>query len=96
MDAGVDRFLGDGHGASGALGSIPAGLAGIAGKDALIGETADALADKVVSLLEDQDLYERISVSARAFVEKNFSWETIVKKLENVYVSLLEGDRLKR
>ena len=40
-----------------------------------------------IKLLNDDYLYEKISRNARAFVEENFDWTKIVKKLEDVYRS---------
>jgi len=67
------------------------GIEGLAAldKEALTGETACDLAEQTVSLLTDQELYKKISLAARMYVEKNFSWENIVTKLEYVYKSVL-------
>lgn len=41
----------------------------------------------VTKLLNDNYLYEKIARNAREFVEKNFDWRIIVKKLDEVYKS---------
>ncbi len=55
-------------------------------KEALIGETGKELADKTLLLLKDDDLYGKISKNGRALIEKNFTWKSIAKKLEEVYI----------
>ncbi|MCL6096465.1 MAG: glycosyltransferase family 4 protein [Patescibacteria group bacterium] len=68
---------------------------GVEGLDAknnihvLVGEDAKSLAQNATSLLTDKTLYEKLTKNARDFVEKNYAWEEIVKKLEKVYISVL-------
>jgi len=47
------------------------------------------LADHVISLLENKDLYGKIAENARSLIEKKFSWKEISKILENVYKSCI-------
>lgn len=65
------------------------GITAMDGKEALIGETADVLSDQVILLLSDKEIYKRITDAAFNFVEENFSWDIIVRKLENVYKSVV-------
>lgn len=58
-------------------------------KEALIGETAKELADKTLLLLQDDLLYENISKNGRALIEKNYTWKSIARKLEEVYSSII-------
>ncbi len=55
----------------------------------LVSGDARTLAENVESLLTDKALYEKLTKNARDFVEKNYNWEKIVKKLEEVYASAL-------
>jgi len=53
--------------------------------NALIGNSSIQIAEKVSQLLTDSKTYERIRKNARNLVEKNYSWETISKGLNNIY-----------
>lgn len=57
-------------------------------KEALVGETANELADKALLLLQDDFLYEKISKNGRALIEKNYAWKSIARKLEEVYKNI--------
>ena len=57
-------------------------------ENALVGDTAKELADKLILLLKDNLLYEKISRSGRQLIEKKYSWKNIAEKLEDVYKNL--------
>jgi glycosyltransferase involved in cell wall biosynthesis len=68
------------------------GIEGLEAKDklhVLTAEDAKGLSQNVVNLLTDKTLYGKLTQNAREFVEENYSWEEIVKKLEAVYASVL-------
>ena len=54
-------------------------------EEALIGQNAKELADQTLLLLQDSNLYEKISKNGRALIEKNHTWKNIAGKLEEVY-----------
>lgn len=60
------------------------------GKEILVGQTAHELARLTAKVLEDEKLYETIAKNARAFVEKNYTWDSIVARLEKVYQTVLK------
>lgn len=71
--------------------TTPLGIEGIDAtdeKDVLVGKSSHELARLTAKILEDEQLYITIAKNARAFVEKNYTWETIVAKLETVYRSV--------
>jgi glycosyltransferase involved in cell wall biosynthesis len=51
---------------------------------------AEAMASKIIELLEDDDLRGRMGKDGRKHVEENFSYDTIVMKMFEVYESLIE------
>ncbi|SRR6266568_372334 len=53
--------------------------------DLMVGQNAEELAKKSISLLSDEGLYKKISKNGRELVEKNYTWQEIGKKLEEVY-----------
>lgn len=68
------------------------GIAGIGqdGKTCLLGETAEQLAKNAVTLLTDKNLYKNIAENARSYVEKNYFYEAISEKLNQVYQEVVE------
>ncbi len=54
------------------------------GVEILIGETAKALSEKVILLLEDQTLYNKVLVNGHAFVKQHYSWEEATEKLNKI------------
>ena len=64
------------------------GISGIEaenGKEVLIGESAEEIANLASKLFNDKKFYEKIAVNAREFVEKNYFYGAIAKKLDRVY-----------
>jgi len=51
------------------------------------GDSAD-LADKISALIEDRTLAKKIACNARKFAEKNLSYESISRRIMNLYTSL--------
>lgn len=66
------------------------GIEGINAKDGeevLLGENKEDLANQTIRLFEDKNLYKKIAVKARKLIESTYSWDHIVKELEEVYRS---------
>ena len=55
------------------------------GEQVLIVDSAEGLAAKCVSLLENNDLQSKLSRAGQEFVIKNYDWQTIGQKLDKVY-----------
>ena len=47
-------------------------------------------AQKIVGLLSDNYLYEKISRNGRKFILENYDWGKIAKKLDSVYKSVVK------
>jgi polysaccharide biosynthesis protein PslH len=58
--------------------------------DLMVGQNEKELAEKSLQLLSDESLYREISKNGRELVEKNYTWEEIGKKLDEVYKSSLQ------
>ncbi len=67
------------------------GLGAIDGENMMIADTPDLFAQKVIELIENPKLREKISINARKLVETRFDWRVLAKKLGNIYVELLGG-----
>ena len=59
------------------------------GQDVLIAGEPAEFARRVLQLLEDAELQERIGRAGRTYVEKNHDWRTIAAKLEETYQEVL-------
>lgn len=57
------------------------------GEEVLIGKDAESIASHVITILQTNTLYERITTQARRLIEEMYNWEKIVRKLEAVYQS---------
>lgn len=64
------------------------GLEAVKNKHALVGETSEQLAKHVITVITHRKLYADIAKQARAFIEKNYSWEKIAQDLERVYENI--------
>jgi glycosyltransferase involved in cell wall biosynthesis len=54
----------------------------------LVAQESEVLANQVFDLLTDASLYKRLTLNARKFVQENYDWKEISKKLEEVYMSV--------
>jgi len=48
------------------------------------------LANKLILLISDKNLRDKLAHSARKFVERNYSWRSITQEIIKVYVSIVE------
>lgn len=53
----------------------------------LIADTAEEYTEKIFQLLNDEQLYKRLTENAYQFVKKNFDWTAEVKKLKDILKS---------
>lgn len=51
----------------------------------LVGENATELAEKTVTVLHDEIVYEKIAKQGRKLIEEKYTWKTLGKQLEEVY-----------
>jgi glycosyltransferase involved in cell wall biosynthesis len=64
------------------------GIPAVDGRDALIADTAQDLAQAVTSLLASPNLRFRIAANGRKFVEENFDWQAIFPRLDETLEEL--------
>ena len=55
------------------------------GKEVLVGKTAEELAEKTASILENSKLGETLAKRAYMILKNKYNWETISKELDNIY-----------
>jgi len=60
------------------------------GEQLMVGKNASELAEKTVSVLNDNKLYEKIGKGGRLLIEEKYSWKTIAKELEKVYSQVVK------
>ncbi|MHB8381098.1 MAG: glycosyltransferase family 4 protein [Candidatus Binataceae bacterium] len=61
------------------------GLRAIGGEHLLVANSAVEIAEEVVRLLRDRTLADRLAINARSLVERNYSWESSIADLEQIY-----------
>lgn len=69
------------------------GIAGVGedGQTFLQGETPKELAKQAVRILKDKKLYQKIADNARKLVEREYSYQSIARKLNDVYEEAKNG-----
>jgi glycosyltransferase involved in cell wall biosynthesis len=55
------------------------------GQDILAADTPRLIADAIINLLSDKNLWQQISRAGRRYVETHHSWDAIAKKLTQIY-----------
>lgn len=55
------------------------------GIEILIGENSEDLAEKIISLLNDKDLHQKIANNGFSFVRNNYSWKEATEKLNQIF-----------
>lgn len=61
------------------------GINAVLEKEVLVSDTVTDFSDRVVELLENVDLQERLSVNGRHLAESKYDWQVILKDLGKVY-----------
>jgi len=59
------------------------------GEHLLIADEPRAFADSVLQLLNDRELAHKLGREGRSLVERRYTWETVVNRLEGFYTQLL-------
>lgn len=57
------------------------------GDEIIICNKPEEFANKTLTLLSDDYMYEKLSRNGRKFIEKNFDWKNIAEKLDSIYRS---------
>ncbi|NJN96645.1 MAG: glycosyltransferase [Anaerolineales bacterium] len=56
-----------------------------AGQEALVADTAEAMAQAIITLLTNEALRRQIGQTGRTYVENHHDWRGIAEKLEGIY-----------
>ena len=62
------------------------------GRDLLVADRPQEFIDACVRLLEDDDLAEALRESGRRLVERVYTWEANVERIEGIYEAMSNGD----
>jgi polysaccharide biosynthesis protein PslH len=65
------------------------GLAVVDGEQFLTAETDDEFAERISLVLDDRDLRARLGSGARAWAERNLTWEATLDRFDELYKRLL-------
>jgi len=75
--------------------STKVGVEGLKVKDkthVLIGNTPEKMAELIIKIIKTPSLAEKLAVTTRRHVEKNFDWRKITKSLDAIYQKLGKND----
>jgi len=70
------------------------GLNVIDGENLLIADDPEQFANKIIHLISDQPLYQRITNNGRKLVEDQYDWDKVTGKLMQVYTEMMEPQTL--
>ena len=65
-----------------------AGIEAVDGESIMIADQADVFAAKVIRLLNDAELRQRIGLAGRQVIREKYTWDAIFRDLERVYKEL--------
>jgi hypothetical protein len=65
----------------------------IRGTDCLVADSAQAFADSLIKLLNDEVLRAQMGAAGRRFVETHHNWDDIVAQLEHIYERSMQDVR---
>lgn len=74
--------------------SSPTGVSGLNAThnhDVIIAHTTDDFVNAAEKVYKDTELYIKIKKNARKLVDKTYSWDTVSKKLEKIYLQLVSS-----
>lgn len=57
-------------------------------KHVLVADQADKMADYAVEIINDSDLWHKLSANGKNFVKQNYDWQLISQKLDKIYESM--------
>ena len=69
------------------------GLACVAGRDIVVGDTPETFAEHCLALLADTALAERIAANAFRLVDRECSWDAVATQFENTLLSVAASRR---
>ncbi len=55
------------------------------GKEILIGNTPEELANLIIKLIEDRELYKKIVVNAKKLIKEKYDWHEVANDLSQIY-----------
>ncbi|MFQ5596028.1 MAG: glycosyltransferase, partial [Anaerolineae bacterium] len=70
------------------------GIAGMAGEHLVLADRADDFAAAVLSLLADPDRCATLGARARSLVEREYAWEAIIPRMDEVYTAIKNNGSL--
>ncbi len=62
-------------------------------RDVLTADTPDQFVRQIRRLVQDADLRQSIATNGRTFVEQNFSWSVVGRRMQEIFKSLVEAKK---
>jgi len=63
------------------------------GQDIIIADNQTEFAERVIELLNDKPLREKIGHNARNLMEKEYSWKKVTDKLNKIFLKVIDKKR---
>lgn len=70
------------------------GTGAVDGRDLLIRDRPEAMAQAVIELLRDQAQWDRYAQAGRLFIQDNYGWEREMAEMENFLMGIVNPDKL--
>jgi glycosyltransferase involved in cell wall biosynthesis len=70
--------------------TTPVGIEGMNVQDSIdimVGSTPDEIISKIIILLNDKTIWTKISNNARKTIQKNYTWDKVLARLDNILTS---------
>lgn len=67
------------------------GMAVTAGENILIADEPEDFAAKVLRVIQDRELADRLAANGRRLIEKQYDWQIVYQKLDKVYAGLFKS-----
>jgi glycosyltransferase involved in cell wall biosynthesis len=64
------------------------GINAVDGESIMIADTPQEFANKILNLLDNRELRDRVGYLGREIIRKGYSWDTVFNELERVYEEL--------
>lgn len=55
----------------------------------LIGNSKEEIANRIIELIENKEKYQSISSEGNRFVKENYSWDSVGKQMEDIFLKLI-------
>jgi sugar transferase (PEP-CTERM/EpsH1 system associated) len=70
------------------------GLGAEAGREIIVADDAETAAEQIVGLLQDEERRRQLGQAGRAFVQRRYTWQHVVRRMRDIETELAVGSQL--